>query len=460
MLSFTQTSFERQSAFKSGRDARAPVERIFKSLTQSSRAKLKNCFSPKPPMKMPENFAQTSRRAAEIFASSEKARSKILVLFGTRPEAIKLAPVIYELKKSGQFQTTVVSSSQHTDLLAPFLKIFNLETDYDLRVMRANQTPTEVCARVLSALDAILECEKPDALLVQGDTTTALSGALAAFNRKIKVGHLEAGLRSGNIESPFPEEMNRRLISQISTFHFCATAENRKNLLAENICEKQIFVTGNTVVDALHFILENKKPGAKIETLIEETKGFKRVLLTTHRRESFGATMSGNLETLRDFVERHDDVCLLFPVHPNPNVRRATEEILANRERIYLLDALDYADFVALMKNAWLIASDSGGVQEEAPSLGKPLFILRENTERPEAIKSGVAKLACENSLKELLESNYNDEDWINSVKQIENPFGRGDSAKRIVEILESRFFTAKTQRTQSKKKLTADASR
>jgi UDP-N-acetylglucosamine 2-epimerase (non-hydrolysing) len=322
-----------------------------------------------------------------------------------------------------------------------------------LRVMRANQTPTEVAARVLSTLDAILEREKPDVILVQGDTTTALAGAIAAFNRKIKIGHVEAGLRSGNIDSPFPEEMNRRLISQISTVHFCATPKNKENLLAENIAEKQIFVTGNTVVDALHFILKNKKPGAKIEKLIEETANFKSILLTTHRRESFGAAMSGNLKTLRDFVKAKKDVCLLFPVHPNPNVKRVTDEILANCERVFLLDALDYADFVALMKNSWLIASDSGGVQEEAPSLGKPLFILRENTERPEAIASGVAKLVGANSLKDLLESNYNNEDWINSVKEIENPFGRGDSAKQIVEVLEKEFLTVETHRERGERK-------
>lgn len=394
---------------------------------------------------MPDTSRKIRRHAAsDSFDSADRSSAKILVLFGTRPEAIKLAPLIYRLKKQREFQTVVVSSSQHTDLLEPFLKIFNIETDYDLRAMTTNQTPTEVCARVLSALDKVLEREKPDAILVQGDTTTALAGALAAFNRKIKVGHVEAGLRSGNTSSPFPEEMNRRLISQIAAVHFCATVKNKENLLAETIGEKQIFVTGNTVVDALRFILKNGAASAAIENLIEKTANFKSILLTTHRRESFGAAMTGNLEILGDFVEKHRDVCLLFPVHPNPNVRRATEKILADRERVYLLGTLDYADFVRLMKSAWLIVSDSGGVQEEAPSLGKPLLILRENTERPEAIESGVAKLVGENSLRDLLESNYNDEDWINSVKEIENPFGRGDSAERIVKILEHKFFAEK----------------
>ena len=363
---------------------------------------------------------------------------KILVLFGTRPELIKLAPVISALKNHAKFQIVVVSSSQHTDLLTPFLKIFGVETDYDLQVMSENQTTNAVASKVLCKLDGVMEREKPDLILVQGDTTTAMSGALAGFNRKIHVGHIEAGLRSGNSLSPFPEEMNRRIISQIASFHFAATKKNRKNILAENVADENIFVTGNTIVDALNFILENQQPNNEIENLINKTNGLKRILLTTHRRESFGETMSDNLEVLREFVENHSDTCLIFPVHPNPNVRKTTEEILKNHERIFLLKPLDYADFIYLMKNAWLIVSDSGGVQEEAPSLGVPVLILRENTERPEAIESGVAKLVGENSLKDLLEKNYNNETWINSVKRIENPFGDGKTAQRIVKILET----------------------
>ncbi|MGI8469376.1 MAG: non-hydrolyzing UDP-N-acetylglucosamine 2-epimerase [Pyrinomonadaceae bacterium] len=365
------------------------------------------------------------------------SRRKILVLFGTRPEAIKLAPVIHELKKKF-FQTVVVSSSQHTDLLAPFLKIFSLKTDYDLRVMTENQTPTQVCARVLSSFDAILEREKPDAVLVQGDTTTALAGAIAAFNRRIKVGHVEAGLRSDDLNSPFPEEINRRMISQTATFHFCATTLNRENLLLENADEKSIFITGNPVVDALHFILENGRTGERIKTLLEKTQGLKRILLTTHRRESFGAKMSVNSKILSTFVKENEDVCLIFPVHPNPQVRKWTERHFVNHPRIFLIEPLDYSDFVALMKAAWLIVSDSGGVQEEAPSLGKPLLILRENTERPEAIAAGAAKLVGGNSLKKLLETNYNDQSWINSIEKIENPFGDGKAAQKIVGILDS----------------------
>jgi len=372
---------------------------------------------------------------------------KILVLFGTRPEAIKLAPVIYELKRRREFQSCVVSSSQHTDLLARFLSIFDIEPDYDLRVMTENQTPNAVCAKILRGLDEIFDREKPDCILVQGDTTTAFAGAFAAFNRKITVGHVEAGLRSGNLHSPFPEEMNRRLISQTATFHFAATRKNHETLRREGASVKHIFTTGNPVVDALRYILKNSFPGEKINELIGKTESFKRILLTTHRRESFGAAMSENLKDLRDFVYKHGEVCLIFPVHPNPNVRQVTNEILAGCERVFLLEPLDYVDFIYLMKNSWLIVSDSGGVQEEAPSLGKPVLILRENTERPEAIESGIAKLVGANSLAQMLKENYNDESWTRSVKSIENPFGDGKAAKRIVEILE-REFSAKVKKT------------
>lgn len=368
-------------------------------------------------------------------------RLKILVLFGTRPEVIKLAPVVHELRKKF-FQTIVVSSSQHKELLKPFLKMLRIETDFDLRVMKKNQTPSEVCSRVLAKLDKILEAEKPDLILVQGDTTTALAGALAGFNRKIPVGHVEAGLRSGNLQSPFPEEMNRRLISQIANFHFAATESNRSNLVTEQIPTEKIFVTGNTVVDTLQFILKSLAPSQKIAELLEATEGKKIILLTTHRRESFGEAMSGNLKILRDFVEKRKDVCLIFPVHPNPNVREITNEILSDRQNIYLLEPLIYTDFVALMQSAWLIVSDSGGIQEEAPSLGKPLFVLRENTERPEAIRSGVAKLVGGNprSLKLMLEENYSVQTWIKSVSKVSNPFGDGKSAKRITKIIEEKL--------------------
>ncbi len=369
-----------------------------------------------------------------------KPTAKVLVLFGTRPEAIKLAPVISELRKIPHFKTIVVSSSQHTDLLKPFLKIFQIETDYDLQVMKNNQTPNQVLAKTIESLDKILESENPDLLLIQGDTTTTLAGALAGFNRQMVVGHIEAGLRSGDTNSPFPEEMNRRLVSKVATLHFAATVQNRQNLVKESVPENQIFVTGNTIIDSLNEIRKNHKPSQTIQNDLKQTGSLKKILLTTHRRESFGKTMRENLEVLRDFVEKRKDTCLIFPVHLNPNVQKVTNEILGKCERIYLLEPLSYVDFLYVMENAWLIVSDSGGVQEEAPSMGKPVLILRENTERPEAVLCGVAKLVGGNplALARLLEDNYLTQTWIDSVKQVQNPFGDGKSAARIANILEA----------------------
>lgn len=376
-------------------------------------------------------------------------RMKVMVLFGTRPEAIKLAPVIHELRKR-LFQTVAVSSSQHKQLLEPFLASLNIDVDHDLSVMRKDQSPTEVLSRVMAKLDKVLAVEKPDLILVQGDTTTTLAGALAGFNRKIPVGHVEAGLRSGNLMSPFPEEMNRRLVSQVATLHFAATEKNRRNLLAEDVPTEKIFVTGNPVVDSLKSMLKNLDISPEIAELIKKTEGQKRLLVTTHRRESFGTVMTANLKVLRDFVAKRSDVCLFFPVHPNPNVKKIANEIMGGEERIHLLDPLDYSDFLALMKSAWLIVSDSGGVQEEAPSLGKPLLVMRENTERPEAIRAGVSKMigSSPGSLKQLLEENYSVPTWIRSVREVANPFGDGRSAARIVRIIEERL--AKKTRAQN----------
>ncbi len=367
-----------------------------------------------------------------------QSKQKILILFGTRPEVIKLAPVISALKNSDTFEICVVSSSQHTTLLKPFLKMFDISVDYDLKVMTKDQTPNTVASKILGKIDKILEIEKPNLILVQGDTTTAFAGAYAAFNRKIRVGHVEAGLRSGDVYSPFPEEMNRRLITQIATYHFAATEKNRRNLMNEGVAMERIFVTGNPVVDSLNFISKNTTPSEKTTELIKQTKGLKRVLLTTHRRESFGNTMTSNLQAISSFIKKRENTCLIFPVHPNPNVQASTNKILGDQERIFLIEPTNYSDFIALMKKAWLIVSDSGGVQEEAPSLGKPLLILRENTERPEAIEARIAKLVGGNSnrLYNLLEENYAVETWINSVKKVHNPFGDGKAAKRIAEIL------------------------
>jgi UDP-N-acetylglucosamine 2-epimerase (non-hydrolysing) len=366
---------------------------------------------------------------------------RVLTLFGTRPEVIKLAPVIAALEaEPEQFSTVNVASGQHTDLLYPFARSFGIRIDDDLSIMEPGQTLSGVCARVLTALDPILVRTRPDAVLVQGDTTTALAGALAAFHRRIPVGHVEAGLRSGDPTSPFPEEMNRRLVTRLATFHFAATGQNRETLVKEGVDEEAIFVTGNPVVDALKTVLASAKPGPAIQKLLADTEGLRRVVLTTHRRESFGETMSGNLRVLRTFVESHKDVALVFPVHPNPVVVETTRAILAGHPRIHLLAPLGYQDFILLLSSAWLLVSDSGGVQEEAPTLGKPLLVLRENTERPEALQSGVARLVGGDParLAAMLAEVSLPGSWAERARETENPFGRGDSGLRIARILAS----------------------
>jgi UDP-N-acetylglucosamine 2-epimerase (non-hydrolysing) len=364
---------------------------------------------------------------------------KVLTLFGTRPEVIKLAPVIEELRARGKALRTInVTSAQHTSLLYPFVSLFNIPIAYDLQVMDQNQTPSQVCSRVLSALDPILVEEKPDLILVQGDTTTAMAGALAGFHRRIPVGHVEAGLRSGNLYSPFPEEMNRKLITRLATYHFAATLGNRDTLLSEGVGRESVFVTGNPVVDSLKAILKGFSISPAIEPVLNATAGLKRVILTTHRRESFGELMARNLRVLRSFVESHSDVALIFPVHPNPAVAALATDILSGCPRIHLMEPLNYHDFILLLSRAWLIVSDSGGVQEEAPTLGKPLLVLRENTERLEGVKLGFARLVggCPDRLVAMLEEVHRDGDWAHEIRKLENPFGRGDSAKCIAQIV------------------------
>src|SRR2546428_10399260 len=254
----------------------------------------------------------------EPFRTREK---KVLTVFGTRPEVIKLAPVIEQLEvQRDVFRTVNVTSAQHTDLLYPFVRMFGIRVDHDLQIMEPNQTPNQVCARVLARLDLLLDEERPDLILVQGTTTTALAAALAGFHRRIAVGHVEAGLRSGNAYSPYPEEMNRRLITRVASYHFAATARNRDTLLAEGVAPHAVFVTGNPVVDALKDMLRRAVPAPATQAVLEATQGLRRIVLTTHRRESFGEVMADNLRVLRAFVTAHDDVALVFPVHPNPAV--------------------------------------------------------------------------------------------------------------------------------------------
>lgn len=371
---------------------------------------------------------------------------KLLTVFGTRPEAIKLAPLTRAFKAyGGSFRTVNVSTAQHTDLLYPLVRTLGIEVDYDLRVMESGQTLNGVCARVLTSLDDVLAHEAPDVVFVQGDTSTALAGALAAFNRGVPVGHVEAGLRSGDPRNPFPEEMNRRLITRLATYHFAATEGNRERLLAEGVDGRQVFVTGNPVVDTLKEFLATPSEMPAAREVLGQTEGLRRIVLTTHRRESFGEAITENLKVLRRFVRRREDVALIFPVHPNPAVVEAARKVFHRQERVHLVEPLPYAEFVRLLARAWLIVSDSGGVQEEAPTLGRPLLILRENTERPEAVESGVARLvgAGPARLASMLEEAYEPGSWAEGVREVENPFGRGDSGRRIARVVAELFDVA-----------------
>ena len=363
----------------------------------------------------------------------------MLTVFGTRPEAIKLAPVISEL---GAITPAVhvinVLSGQHRDLVRPFVEVFGITIDHDLDVMQANQTPVQTCARILTALEPLLEAERPDLVLVQGDTTTVLAGALAAFHQGILVGHVEAGLRSGDALNPFPEEMNRRLVSRLATFHFAATGRNRDTLLAEGVMASRIFLTGNPIVQALGMLQSRHTPSAAVASVLSQTASQRRLVVTAHRREHFGSVLEAHLRVLRAFVERHADVALIFPVHPNPQVTGPAHRILGGHPRIHLTEPLGYGDFLAVLASAWLVASDSGGVQEEAPSLGRPVLVMRANTERPEALDAGVARLTGgdPDTLAQMLEATHQDDAWPAAVRRLENPFGTPDSGKRVAQAI------------------------
>lgn len=363
----------------------------------------------------------------------------ILTLFGTRPEVIKLAPVLWALDaRAPRWRSVSVCSSQHTDLLRPFARDLGVRIDHDLAVMRPGQAPADVLARVLAGLGPVLAAERPDLVLVQGDTTTALAGALAAFHARIPLGHVEAGLRTGNRLSPFPEEMNRLLITRLADFHFAATDRNVAALRAEGVPAERIARTGNPVVDALHWILARSKPSPALAGLLDSLTGRRVIALTTHRRENFGEVMAGHLRALRRFVERHGDLALVFPVHPNPAVRAVAETELGGHQRIHCIDPLDYADFLHLLSRAWLVASDSGGVQEEAPSLGKPVLVLRDTTERPEVLACGVGRLVGHSSgrLETMLEEALLDDAWFETARTVESPFGKGDAGERIAAAI------------------------
>jgi UDP-N-acetylglucosamine 2-epimerase (non-hydrolysing) len=371
--------------------------------------------------------------------TSRSRRKRIAVVMGTRPEAIKMAPVVHALRRQGdRFETVVVATAQHRHMLDQVLSIFRIEPDVDLDLMRQDQSLSELAARVLTTMDATLREVKPDLLMVQGDTTTVFAAAVAAFHRNIPVAHVEAGLRSHDLRNPFPEEMNRRLTSVLTSLHFAPTPLARNELRRENIGAERIVVTGNTVVDALHQLLA--EPFDVRNTPLDGIPFEKHRLLvvTSHRRESWGHDLENTCLALRDLVERFPDLLVVYPVHLNPNVRRTVMSILRGAPRIHLTEPLDYFTFVNLMRRSHLILTDSGGVQEEAPTLGKPLLVLRKLTERPEAFRAGLSKVVGNSRVAIVGETSrlLEDERAYREMVSLDNPFGDGRAAERIIVAL------------------------
>jgi UDP-N-acetylglucosamine 2-epimerase (non-hydrolysing) len=370
---------------------------------------------------------------------------KIAFVFGTRPEAIKLAPVILALKADSRFACRICVTAQHRDMLDQVLRVFNIVPDYDLNLMKPNQYLADLTARATQGIDGYLRAEKPDLMLVQGDTTTVFCAALAAFYNRVPVGHVEAGLRTHNIYSPWPEEANRVITSHLAALHFAPTALSRQNLLDEGITDDAIYVTGNTVIDALLAMSERIGKDTAIRKGLDAQFDFldpaKRLILVTgHRRENFGEGFENICLALADIAADRSDVEILYPVHLNPNVQQPVQRILGTSglRNIHLIEPVDYLPFVYLMHRSYLIITDSGGVQEEAPSLGKPVLVMRDTTERPEAVNAGTVKLVGtrRESIVGAAQTLLDEQDVYQRMGMAHNPYGDGKAAQRIAEII------------------------
>jgi len=374
-------------------------------------------------------------------------KCRVIAVLGTRPEAIKLALVIHELRRrSDEFETAVVHTGQHRTMLDSALKLFKIKPDFDLDVMRPNQTLSSLTGRVLDTVENACSRFQPNIVLVQGDTTTAFASALAAYYSKIAVGHIEAGLRSGDIYNPFPEEVNRRLVSEMTEIHFAPTALSRDNLLAEGVPDQKIVVTGNTVVDTLRALsnLPHSWEGTPLADIPQDNS--RLVLVTSHRRESWGTDQENMCLALKDLVQRHKDIRIIYPVHMNPNVRSTVNGLLQGADRIHLVEPLGYLDFVSLLQRCFLVLTDSGGIQEEAPTFHKPVLVLRKVTERPEASQFGLAKIIGMSREGIVNEANrlLDDREAYADMSEGGNPYGDGHSSERIVEAV-ARWFQKKT---------------
>nr|WP_275666064.1 UDP-N-acetylglucosamine 2-epimerase (non-hydrolyzing) [Vibrio sp. Isolate23] len=368
---------------------------------------------------------------------------KVLITFGTRPEAIKMAPLVHQMKGDARFETKVCVTGQHREMLHQVLELFHVEPDYDLDIMEPGQTLTTVTTKILTGMERVLSEFKPDVVLVHGDTATTLGATLASYYQQIQVGHVEAGLRTGNIYSPWPEEGNRKLTGCLTNFHFAPTKTSRQNLVDENVADTDIHVTGNTVIDALFMIrdkIENDSDlRATLDSVFPMLEADKKLILVTgHRRESFGGGFERICQALSDTAKRHPDCQILYPVHLNPNVQEPVNRLLKNIPNIHLVEPQQYLPFVYLMNKAHIILTDSGGIQEEAPSLGKPVLVMRDTTERPEAVEAGTVKLVGTDSdliCRELTQL-LTDKTAYESMSQAHNPYGDGLACQRIADIL------------------------
>lgn len=377
---------------------------------------------------------------------------KVMLVFGTRPEAIKMAPLVKEFQKHPDtFETVVCVTAQHREMLDQVLHIFDIVPDYDLNIMKQGQDLYDITSRVLIGMRDVLKEVQPDVVLVHGDTTTSTATALAAFYQQIPVGHVEAGLRTHNIYSPWPEEMNRQLTGRIATYHFAPTPLSRQNLLTENIDDKQTFVTGNTVIDALYWVVKRIKEDVLLEENLKKilsasgydinrlTDGKRIVLITGHRRENFGEGFISMCTAIKDLSAKYPDVDFVYPMHLNPNVRKPIREVFGETPatNMFFIEPLEYLSFVYLMEKAYLVLTDSGGIQEEAPGLGKPVLVMRDTTERPEALDAGTVKLVGTNYDKIVVEVSrlLEERNYYEQMGKAVNPYGDGKACKRIYDI-------------------------
>ncbi|MEX0422735.1 UDP-N-acetylglucosamine 2-epimerase (non-hydrolyzing) [Providencia rettgeri] len=370
---------------------------------------------------------------------------KVLTVFGTRPEAIKMAPLVHALAEDTDFEAKVCVTAQHREMLDQVLKLFEIIPDYDLNIMKPGQDLTDITCRILEGLKSVFADFQPDVVLVHGDTATTMATSLAAFYHRIPVGHVEAGLRTGNLYSPWPEEANRKIAGHLAMYHFAPTENSRQNLLKESIPDSHIFVTGNSVIDALLWVRDKVMSDQHMMEKLAENYPFidpnkKMILVTGHRRESFGGGFERICHALAEIAQAHPDVQVVYPVHLNPNVSEPVKRILHDIDNIILISPQDYLPFVYLMNHAYLILTDSGGIQEEAPSLGKPVLVMRDTTERPEAVDAGTVRLVGTDTQKIVKEVNrlLTDDAEYHEMSRAHNPYGDGHACQRILAALKS----------------------